>query len=247
MRRSDRQAVRLTRAHLEEDAGKSLHEDFHGSTGIDLNRAGTPLLEIVTEPDMRSAARRSPTPAPCTRWCSGSASATATCRKAASAATPTSRCAARRSRSAPGARSRTSTPSASCSRRSISRCSGRSMKSRKAAPSSRPRCCSIRTRRNARDAQQGRRARLPLLPRPRPAAAGDRARLDRRGEVGHARAAAGDAGALPGRVRPLGLRRGDRSRRLARMADYFERRWPPPAPPTPRPSPTGSWANSRRG
>jgi len=48
--------VQLTRAHLEEDAGKSLHEDYHGSTGIDLNRAGTPLLEIVTEPDMRSAA-----------------------------------------------------------------------------------------------------------------------------------------------------------------------------------------------
>jgi aspartyl-tRNA(Asn)/glutamyl-tRNA(Gln) amidotransferase subunit B len=48
--------VQLTRAHLEEDAGKSLHEDYHGQTGIDLNRAGTPLLEIVTEPDMRSAA-----------------------------------------------------------------------------------------------------------------------------------------------------------------------------------------------
>jgi len=47
--------IHLTRAHLEEDAGKSLHEDFHGMTGIDLNRAGTPLLEIVTEPDMRSA------------------------------------------------------------------------------------------------------------------------------------------------------------------------------------------------
>ena len=47
--------IRLTRAHLEEDAGKSLHEDFHGKSGIDLNRAGTPLLEIVTEPDMRSA------------------------------------------------------------------------------------------------------------------------------------------------------------------------------------------------
>ena len=47
--------VRLTRAHLEEDAGKSLHEDFHGKSGIDLNRAGTPLLEIVTEPDMRSS------------------------------------------------------------------------------------------------------------------------------------------------------------------------------------------------
>jgi len=48
--------VNLTRAHLEEDAGKSLHEDFDGKSGIDLNRAGTPLLEIVTEPDMRSSA-----------------------------------------------------------------------------------------------------------------------------------------------------------------------------------------------
>jgi len=47
--------VNLTRAHLEEDAGKSLHEDYAGRTGIDLNRAGTPLLEIVTEPDMRSS------------------------------------------------------------------------------------------------------------------------------------------------------------------------------------------------
>ncbi|MFH0934765.1 MAG: Asp-tRNA(Asn)/Glu-tRNA(Gln) amidotransferase subunit GatB [Pseudomonadota bacterium] len=48
--------VRITRAHLEEDAGKSMHGDFHGMTGIDLNRAGTPLLEIVSEPDMCSAA-----------------------------------------------------------------------------------------------------------------------------------------------------------------------------------------------
>ena len=47
--------MRLTRAHLEEDAGKSLHEDFHGMSGIDLNRAGTPLLEIVSEPDVRVA------------------------------------------------------------------------------------------------------------------------------------------------------------------------------------------------
>ena len=47
--------VHLTRAHLEEDAGKSLHEDYAGQTGIDLNRAGTPLLEIVTEPDMRTS------------------------------------------------------------------------------------------------------------------------------------------------------------------------------------------------
>jgi aspartyl-tRNA(Asn)/glutamyl-tRNA(Gln) amidotransferase subunit B len=47
--------IGITRAHLEEDAGKSLHEDFHGMSGIDLNRAGTPLLEIVSEPEMRSA------------------------------------------------------------------------------------------------------------------------------------------------------------------------------------------------
>ena len=50
-----RKTIGITRAHLEEDAGKSLHEDFHGHSGIDLNRAGTPLLEIVSEPDMRSA------------------------------------------------------------------------------------------------------------------------------------------------------------------------------------------------
>ncbi|NNM20216.1 MAG: Asp-tRNA(Asn)/Glu-tRNA(Gln) amidotransferase subunit GatB [Gammaproteobacteria bacterium] len=51
-----RKTIGITRAHLEEDAGKSLHEDFHGMTGVDLNRAGTPLLEIVSEPDLRSAA-----------------------------------------------------------------------------------------------------------------------------------------------------------------------------------------------
>ena len=54
--KSEIKTVQLTRAHLEEDAGKSLHEDYQGMSGIDLNRAGTPLLEIVTEPDMRSAA-----------------------------------------------------------------------------------------------------------------------------------------------------------------------------------------------
>ena len=51
----EKKTVRLVRAHLEEDAGKSLHEDFIGQSGIDLNRVGTPLLEIVTEPDMRSS------------------------------------------------------------------------------------------------------------------------------------------------------------------------------------------------
>jgi aspartyl-tRNA(Asn)/glutamyl-tRNA(Gln) amidotransferase subunit B len=53
---SKKKMVHLTRAHLEEDAGKSLHEDYQGQSGIDLNRAGTPLLEIVSEPDMRSSA-----------------------------------------------------------------------------------------------------------------------------------------------------------------------------------------------
>jgi aspartyl-tRNA(Asn)/glutamyl-tRNA(Gln) amidotransferase subunit B len=53
---TEKKTVHLTRAHLEEDAGKSLHEDYHGQSGIDLNRAGTPLLEIVSEPDMRSSA-----------------------------------------------------------------------------------------------------------------------------------------------------------------------------------------------
>ncbi|MBP7453469.1 MAG: Asp-tRNA(Asn)/Glu-tRNA(Gln) amidotransferase GatCAB subunit B, partial [Ottowia sp.] len=52
----ERKTVRLVRAHLEEDAGKSVHEQFPNASGIDLNRAGTPLLEIVTEPDMRSSA-----------------------------------------------------------------------------------------------------------------------------------------------------------------------------------------------
>ena len=51
----EQKRIGVTRAHLEEDAGKSLHEDFHGMTGIDLNRAGTPLLEIVSEPDLSSA------------------------------------------------------------------------------------------------------------------------------------------------------------------------------------------------
>jgi len=108
--------VRITRAHLEEDAGKSLHEDFHGMSGIDLNRAGTPLLEIVTEPDLRGAKealayaralhalvrwieicdgnmQEGSFRCDCMRWCAGSRSATATCRRDRSAATPTSRCA----------------------------------------------------------------------------------------------------------------------------------------------------------
>ena len=100
-------SVRLERAHLEEDAGKSLHEDFVGQTGIDLNRAGTPLLEIVTQPDMRSVPRPWPTPKSCTRSSPGLVFATATCRKAAFAATLMCRCASPVRRWAPGVRSRT--------------------------------------------------------------------------------------------------------------------------------------------
>jgi len=100
--------VRLTRAHLEEDAGKSLHEDFHGKSGIDLNRAGTPLLEIVSEPDMRSsdeAVAYAKALHALVRWIG---ICTATCRKAPSAATRTFRCAPRaRRNSVPAAKSRT--------------------------------------------------------------------------------------------------------------------------------------------
>ena len=80
--------IGITRAHLEEDAGKSLHEDFHGLTGIDLNRAGTPLLEIVSEPDIRSAAGGGGLPEGSPRRSSAtSASPTATWPRARCAAT----------------------------------------------------------------------------------------------------------------------------------------------------------------
>lgn len=55
LKNGERKFIRIHHAHLEEDAGKSTHEGFHGQSGIDLNRAGTPLIEVVTEPDMRSA------------------------------------------------------------------------------------------------------------------------------------------------------------------------------------------------
>ena len=83
---------------------------------IDLNRAGTPLLEIVSGPTCARRPRPSPTPARCTRWCAGSTSATATCRKAPSAATPTSRCARGQAEFGTRREIRTSTASASCSR-----------------------------------------------------------------------------------------------------------------------------------
>ena len=121
-----RHVVHLTRAHLEEDAGKSLHEDYHGLTGIDLNRAGTPLLEIVTEPDMRSSAEAVAYARRCTRWsvwldiCDGNMQE------------GSFRCDANVSVRRPGAPFGTRreiknlNSFSSCSRRSTSRCSGRS-------------------------------------------------------------------------------------------------------------------------
>jgi Asp-tRNA(Asn)/Glu-tRNA(Gln) amidotransferase B subunit len=64
--------IGITRAHLEEDAGKSLHENLLDASGIDLNRAGTPLLEIVSEPDMRSPAKRPTICGRFTSWCATS-------------------------------------------------------------------------------------------------------------------------------------------------------------------------------
>jgi hypothetical protein len=163
---------RLTRAHLEEDAGKSLHEDFHGMTGIDLNRAGTPLLEIVSEPDMRSR-RRGGGLRP--RAARAGALDRHLRRQHAGRLVPLRR---QRLGAPPGAplgtraRSRTSTPSASSSRRSTTR-SPADRDARRRRPH-RAGDAPLRPRQAARravDAHQGRRARLPLLPRPRPAAA----------------------------------------------------------------------------
>ena len=97
--------VGITRAHLEEDAGKSLHEDFAGMSGIDLNRAGTPLLEIVSEPDMRSAAQAGAYMRKIHALVATSRSPTATCRRGRSVATPTSRCGRSAKRSSARARS----------------------------------------------------------------------------------------------------------------------------------------------
>ena len=144
--------VRLTRAHLEEDAGKSLHEDFHGMSGIDLNRAGTPLLEIVSEPDMRSGEGGG-------GLREGAALAGALDRhlrrQHAGGLVPLRRERlgapdGRRTSSARAARSRTSTPSASSRRRSSTRCAARSSSSRTAAGCARRRACG--TRRRARRA-----------------------------------------------------------------------------------------------
>ena len=73
--------IGIIRAHLEEDAGKLLHEGLVGGSGVDLNRAGVALLEIVSEPDLTSVPKRSFTPKKCAACCAGLACVTATCKK----------------------------------------------------------------------------------------------------------------------------------------------------------------------
>jgi aspartyl-tRNA(Asn)/glutamyl-tRNA(Gln) amidotransferase subunit B len=99
--------VRLVRAHLEEDAGKSLHEDFIGQSGIDLNRAGTPLLEIVTEPDIRSSAEAVAYAKELHKIVTWIGICDGNMQEGSSAATPTCRCASPARRWARAARSRT--------------------------------------------------------------------------------------------------------------------------------------------
>ena len=138
--------VRLTRAHLEEDAGKSLHEDFHGMTGIDLNRAGTPLLEIVSEPDMRSSAEAvayAKTLHSLVRWigiCDGNMQEGSFRCDANVSVRPMDR-----TSSAPAAKSRTSTPSAFSRKPSITKRGARSKSSRTAEPYSSKPGSTIRT------------------------------------------------------------------------------------------------------
>ena len=168
-------SIGITRAHLEEDAGKSLHEDYHGQSGIDLNRAGTPLLEIVSEPDIRDATE-----------------AVAYLKALHSLVTyleisdgnmaeGSMRCDINislrpqgSSTWVPGRNQRTSTPSASWKRRSTTRCSASLIFSRTAARSCRKPDCMTPSAMKPTYAQQGSRERLSLLPRARPAARRDR-------------------------------------------------------------------------
>ncbi len=199
--------VHLTRAHLEEDAGKSLHEDFHGKSGIDLNRAGTPLLEIVTEPDMRSAEEAvayAKALHALVQWigiCDGNMQE------------GSFRCDANVSVRRPGAPLGT--------RREIKNLNSfrflqqaieyetkwqiETPRGRRRDPAGH-RAVRSRQRRDARHALEGGCPRLPLLPRPRPAAAGDQGGLDRGGEGRHAGAAGRHEGALRARLRIIGIR-----------------------------------------
>ena len=178
------QVVRLTRAHLEEDAGKSLHEDYRGMSGIDLNRAGTPLLEIVSEPDLRSAADAvtyARTLHALVRWigiCDGNMQEgsfrcdanVSVRRKGERQARHALRDQEPQQLPLPAARDRvrSAAPDRADRRRWHDRPGDATLRSR--------------SRRDAPDAQQGRRAGLSGPPRSRPAAARHRRRVDRAGE-----------------------------------------------------------------
>src|SRR5450759_2744422 len=195
--------VRLTRAHLEEDAGKSLHEDFHGMSGIDLNRAGTPLLEIVTEPDMRSAEEAvayAKALHALVRWigiCDGNMQ---------EGVVPLRRQCLGALQRLGGARHalRDQEPQ-------FVPLSGRGHQLRSAPPdriarrgwdgsAGNPPLRSGQ-KRNALDALERGCARLPLFSGPRPAASGHKRRIDRADSIRIARIAAGEARALPAEFR----------------------------------------------
>jgi aspartyl-tRNA(Asn)/glutamyl-tRNA(Gln) amidotransferase subunit B len=171
----EKKTVRLVRAHLEEDAGKSLHEDFIGQSGIDLNRAGTPLLEIVTEPDMRSSAEAVAYAKELHKIVTWIGICDGNMQEGSSAATPTCPCA---SPAAAGHAPRDQEPEQlqvhAAGHRLRDPLADRADRGRPRHPAGH-RAVQPRHRRDARHAHQGRRGRLPLLPRPRPAAAGDRA------------------------------------------------------------------------
>lgn len=167
----DVKTINVTRAHMEEDAGKSVHEGLNGATGIDLNRAGTPLLEVVSEPEMRSAAEAvayAKALHSLVTWldiCDGNMAegsfridANVSVRPKGQAEFGTRR------------EIKTSIPSVSWIRRLITKPKRKSRFWKTAAQFSRRRCCSTRKRRNPRDAPERRRARLRLLPRSRFAA-----------------------------------------------------------------------------
>jgi Asp-tRNAAsn/Glu-tRNAGln amidotransferase B subunit (PET112 homolog) len=118
--------VGITRLHLEQDAGKSLHDQHPTKTYVDLNRSGVALMEIVSEPDMRSSEEAAAICASCARSCAISAPATAIWKKGSLRCDVNVSCAGRARGSARAARSRTSTPSAMSSRRSNMRRAARS-------------------------------------------------------------------------------------------------------------------------
>ena len=213
--------VRLVRAHLEEDAGKSLHEEFHGMSGIDLNRAGTPLLEIVTEPDMRGseeAVAYAKALHQIVTWigiCDGNM------QEGRSAATPTSACASPARR---WARARDQEPEQlqehAAGDRLRDPLADRTTGGRPQNPAGH-RAVQPRHRRDARHAHQGGRGRLPLLPDPDLPPLRIAASWMETGQGCHARAAARHGGALRGAIRPAEYDATTLTQSRA-MAAYFE-------------------------